>query len=393
VNEEMYEEIDDGIPFHRRMNAHIRTGSHGFDNRINAYLQTQFAFRAGAAWANGNADANAYVSNMFNGPLWGQQAQPQFAMPQTPDASTQSSPGPNIAMPNMTMQNLQNMQNIAMHNRNMQQMNMQQLQNMGMNQNTQPMQSPTPSIQQNQHVRQISRSASRPAPYPQPRPQSDWAGNDRRSISVKTESPESQSASPLGLVSDDIRRTSIPAADTCLQRPAPLRTPSFPEGSFKEMLKPVEFALKQEQLQPTGQMNSSGPATFNTDRNSSMNTDLLSCTLPAEAQAILGRSNIQTTPLGVAMMSSNDSMPPQSIKAELQTPHIFNHSQFGASLDGLGSTLAPAALSSTQEYQEDPSAKQMFVPGAWMFDNNDDVMFDEFTTGWDFNSNDSELFA
>lgn len=182
MDEEMYEEEDDGLPRqYRQLAAHLQTGNPDFNNKLEAYLTANVAMRS----ALERTIHNSYQQQ-------GSQYTPQYGMYQSPMMAHQ------FQQPMMGQQ--------------------------------MPQQSiPHPQQNQNQY---------RSAPYPSPRPSHGRAASIA-SPSVKAEiSPTAQSP----VVSFD-RRMSMPAtpatsvSPTATHSPSqstPRQRPSFPTGSFAQ---------------------------------------------------------------------------------------------------------------------------------------------------------------
>lgn len=88
INEEMYEEEDDDLPFqYRRLTAHLQTGSSEFNRRLAAYLTNQVAMRSAMEQMVNNSYPQQYPGqfqhpqqNMFQSPLMQQPHTPQSPM-------------------------------------------------------------------------------------------------------------------------------------------------------------------------------------------------------------------------------------------------------------------------------------------------------------------------
>ncbi len=91
INEEMYEEEDDELPFqYRRLTAHLQTGSADFNRRLAAYLTNHVAMRT----ALDQAIASSYAQQAQQFPNSPQLAQERASMFPSPLLNMSSSPMP-----------------------------------------------------------------------------------------------------------------------------------------------------------------------------------------------------------------------------------------------------------------------------------------------------------
>ncbi|KAH9215069.1 hypothetical protein DL95DRAFT_142454 [Leptodontidium sp. 2 PMI_412] len=283
MDEEMYEEEDDGLPRqYRQLAAHLQTGNPDFNSRLEAYLTANVAMRS----ALERSISNSYAQQ-------GQQYQTQYAG---------IYPSPMLA---------------HQYQQPMMQQTMQQ-----------SMQPPQP--QQNQY---------RQAPYPSPRLSHDQRSASFASPSVKQESsPVVAQGSPPSLLD---RRMSMPITSSASISPftpatpmsttqaTPKQKPSFPQGSFSQ-------PYQMQQLQP------SQTATGNFQQSSNGNYGPFSTALPGNAAGLLG-STFSFNDASM-MMGGNDNLSAYNFNNQAlpQTTSIGKQ-QMHPSIDGLNSTLAPSA--------------------------------------------------
>lgn len=103
INEEMYEEEDDDLPFqYRRLTAHLQTGSADFNRRLAAYLTNQIAMRTALDQAINNTYAQQYPnaprfphqSPMFPSPMLAPPTIQTSQLPPTPTPSSATASSP-----------------------------------------------------------------------------------------------------------------------------------------------------------------------------------------------------------------------------------------------------------------------------------------------------------
>ncbi|CAL3971824.1 hypothetical protein PZA11_005102 [Diplocarpon coronariae] len=225
MDEEMYEEEDDGLPRqYRQLAAHLQTGNPDFNNRLEAYLTANVAMRS----ALERTISNSYASQGQVSPFPTQYG----AVYPSPMLAHQYQPQPMLQRP---MQ--------------------------------QSMQAPAQQQQQQNQYRH--------APYPSPRLSQPQSSAPLATPAIKAESSDDQ-VSPV--MASDSRRSSIPTTPvsaSSASTPTATRKPSFPQGSFA-----LDF-----QFPPTQnlQFNNS----FQTSSTSG-NFGPFSTTLPNDAQNLLG---------------------------------------------------------------------------------------------------------
>jgi hypothetical protein len=294
INEEMYEEEDDDMPWqYRSLTAHLRTGSADFDRRLSAYLTNQVAMRS----ALGQGIINAYAQD------YGQGQPSQFANQQP------YFPSPMLAH--------------------------QQQQQMGQ----QTMQQP---------IKPISPSMQRQAPYPSPRTQQ--MQQFRSSSIASPQVPPKTTSSPV-IPTTIERRASMPVVktevkvETSDESRGPLsarsadRKPSFAPGSFAQQNPYNQVPQNTYNMPPFG--GAGNPFTMQ---------------LPMEAQMFLG-STMPNDSLSTAMMQNSSNLPTASYNFSSTLPpttEVGKGPQMYPTFDGLNSTLgsgvSPADLDLNQTY-------------------------------------------
>ncbi|KAG4416189.1 hypothetical protein IFR04_010708 [Cadophora malorum] len=281
MDEEMYEEEDDGLPRqYRQLAAHLQTGNPDFNSRLEAYLTANVAMRS----ALERSISNSYAQQ-------GQQYPTQYAG---------IYPSPMLGH--------------------------QQYQQPMMQQSMQP-----PQQQQNQY---------RQAPYPSPR-----LGNDQRSASfaapsVKQESsPVISQGQPPSLLDRRMSMPVTPASISPSTSSTPLsplsqttqkQKPSFPQGSFTQ-----SYQMQQPQQSQSG--------INNFQDNNSGNFGPFSTALPNNAAGLLG-STFPFNDASMMMQGGNDSLPTYNFNNQPLPPTTsIGKQQMYPSIDGLNTTLAPSA--------------------------------------------------
>jgi len=282
MDEEMYEEEDDGLPRqYRQLAAHLQTGNPDFNSRLEAYLTANVAMRS----ALERSISNSYAQQ-------GQQYPTQYG---------NMYPSPMLAH---------------------------QYQQPMMQQSMQP-----PQQQQQQHHQQ---NQYRQAPYPSPRLSNEQRSASFAAPSVKqASSPVVAQGSPTSLLD---RRMSMPVtpgasisptnsvAPISPSQPEPKQKPSFPQGSFSQSY----------QMQQPHQ-----PGSGNFQENSG-NYGPFSTALPGNAAGLLG-STFSFNDASM-MVGGNGSLPTFNFNNQpLPQTTSIGKQQMYPSIDGLNSTLAPSA--------------------------------------------------
>lgn len=288
VNEEMYEEEDDDLPFqYRRLTAHLQTGSADFNRRLSAYLTNHVAMRS----ALDQAITNSYAQQYPNAPSFAHNQQGMYPSPFQ---------APSIPPQPMRQQYPQN--NFAM--------------------------APSTNYQQMSHAR--SQSAAGPQEIP------------RYSQSLPTSSP-AHTVSPV-----ERRRTSVPSKSVSPPG-STTRTPQLMQARPSVQHSPSSYNIKQETRSPKlmqGPPQSlQRPHTF-PQPTSYQDFSLLTTSLPTETQQMLGPSLDPNDPLTSMFMAGSEHMPqPFQHSAPLQKPR-----NFCSPYDGMSATLAPSALDMTPHH-------------------------------------------
>lgn len=226
INEEMYEEEDDGLPLsYRRLTAHLQTGSADFNRRLAAYLANQVAMRS----AVDHMVHNQYAAAFPNAPQYAHNNPNSFDNPflnnfVTPPQPNQQQPQQSQQAPSPTQQ--------------------------------QPQQLPSPQeTTRSPPTPQVSSPISfRATPYPPPQ--------SLKNAHSRAQSIAAASASRPNLTSPvvDSRRLSMPAPQ-------------------RQSSSPVQVKVEPPQQQTTPQM---------TPQNFVPDTGPLTTTLPAESQMFFG---------------------------------------------------------------------------------------------------------
>ncbi|KAI9825178.1 MAG: hypothetical protein M1819_000583 [Sarea resinae] len=292
VNEEMYEEEDDDLPFqYRRLTAHLQTGSADFNRRLAAYLTNHVAMRS----ALDQAINSSYAQQFPNAP--------QFAHN---NGNTPSSPAMGQPMPP-----------------NMQPNGMQPYQ-----QSPYPM-SGAPGYRPQVH----GRSASISVPHD----------------AAQFKTPHSATASPVpGAHASDIRRMSMPASTSPVgaRTPQPRSTPQMYPMIKQEMGQPkqsVQQALQQAQQQTDLPYR---PNEYN-------DISPLSMSLPSESQLMLGSALDPSDPFTSALMAGSEQMTQPFQSSFYYPPSKQSANQYDQSAYGpAAGTLAPSVLDLPDPYNQ-----------------------------------------
>ncbi|KAJ5046509.1 uncharacterized protein L3040_003752 [Drepanopeziza brunnea f. sp. 'multigermtubi'] len=360
MNEEMYEEEDDGFPRqYLQLAAHLQSGNREFNSRLEAYLTSNVAIRAAlekTIW-------NSYVQQGLVSPY-----PPQFAG--------------NFPSPMLAHQYQQPAMQTPMQSPQ---------------QPPQPPQAPQPS--QQYHYRQ--------APYPSPRSHSIAAPSLNREPSIKPETSTSAQVSPLGTT--DNRRMSLPvtpatthasAANTPASPsgPIPSRNPSFPQSLFTLDL-PHRPATQESAAHPSASPPASTPKP-NPAFPPGLSAQELGLPAPqAQRNINLSQSNTGTTfgPFSTALPNDaatffgspftygNPSTPnpAESVgrfnwaNSDVPPTNSMGNSQMYPSMTGLNSTLASAGETYPTEarYQTDGFFNDAMASGSGVTPSFDSEFF------------------
>lgn len=318
VNEEMYEEEDDDLPSqYRRLTAHLQTSSPVFNSRLSAYLTNNVAMRRALEQSIHDSYAQQF------GPQ-GQQYNPM-----------QNFPSPMLGQ-------------------------QQQQQGQQQGQFLYPPQSP---------------NSFRSAPYPPRAPQQQFQANHGRSNSIAT--PQESLNNPMSpVIGNDNRRASMPVKVENTNSPVQTRTPSeTPSSSSTPQLQ--QSQSKQIKPEPNRKP-SFAPGSFSTfnqsgsapQRDQSWDTNSnfpFSMAMPGNVQGLLGNTLDPNDPLTAQLMNGSGVLPGTFYdfsNAPSGSTTSFGKQQSHPSFDGLTSTLAPSALDSqTQPEQQDYSST--YFQDAW----------------------------
>ena len=329
INEEMYEEEDDDLPYqYRRLTAHLQTGSADFNRRLAAYLTNHVAMRT----ALDQAIASSYAQQFANAPHLASQNRAAAAAA----AATSSNPA-EAYFPSPMLPQYQN-------------------QHQHQHQHQSPISPPPSAISPADGAPALSPSiataSSRPSPYPLPgsaalrqqqmlhRRGSSLSAQDAVSPDVARKSSATRprpaaagaSVEPEALAcpssgGKNEQESSLPSADSSSLRPPPVSTP---------LLTSLPFPMDASWV------------------SSGTNLGPLSMALPAESQMMLGPAFDPYDPLSAMFMAGSDAFPRPSWGSAPKPTFSYHHNQPSATVgrgspgpspyEALSATLAPSAL-------------------------------------------------
>lgn len=358
ANEEMYEEIDN-TPLNRRYPmAHLRTGHMPLDFRFQAFFNTQLAMRAQAAVLNGN-DPNGQAASMAQqafpttNPQYQIQAMQQFQQMQ----QMQSLPGTQMDMQAYGSATAAKPMGNQMYQKPQPDMPA-SLQATA--QSNVPL-----NMQSTRGIVQFSGNVGTAAPA-SPQPQRTSASSHRASSSRASPYPARPSPSssiPSEAGSEGQRSPThedLATRPTTSRRASLLSQPSFAplnegvqlsNGAVSNDTHNVRKRPRNEEEDVVSDASNVISAGIEHDHNKS----ILSAALPPEAQQMMYGS-YQDTSFGSTLMAGSQYLAqpgsdPYSVPAKQ-----VNYGQMGATMNGLGSTLAPSASMAQFQNEKQPPA-------------------------------------
>ncbi|KAK2628964.1 hypothetical protein QTJ16_002067 [Diplocarpon rosae] len=297
MDEEMYEEEDDGLPRqYRQLAVHLQTGNTDFNHRLEAYLTANVAMRSALERTISNSYASQGQVPPF--PMQYGASYPSPMLMHQPQQSVSQQPMPQQPMPQQPMSQQRPM--------------------------------PQSILSQNQY---------RHAPYPSPRINQQQKSAPTASLTVKTEPANDQVSQTTAV---EHRRSSIPTTPLSASSagtPTATGKPSFPQGSFAQ-----DF-----QFPPAQQMLFTHPIQTHNNNNNSGNFGPFSTTLPNDAQNLLGFTFPAS---GSALMGGcTEGLPSYNYTQPLPETRSSGKHQMYPSLEGLNSTLAPSTSEQPSSFQ------------------------------------------
>lgn len=318
INEEMYEEEDDDLPFqYRRLTAHLQTGSAAFNRRLAAYLTNHVAIRS----ALDQAITDSYAQQYPHAPRFAHNAALTFPSPMLPQQMAPPTPTTPVAPAAVMTPGTPTPSSASAAN---------------YRQSPYPVPG-TPAFRQRPHMRTGSVSATQdatanPSIEGQSRPAAPKSTPSTTDV-PRAEQPSAQvSASQKPQPLSEAPRESTQAEQTWSE--APLPHPSQ-QRHMQSTVDPI-FA-SQQFMQPAIDW-----SLFCNDR-----PPPLSMALPTESQLLLGPALNPTDPLTSMFMAGSNAFP-RPWEDVATSPLAKAAQKLHPSYDGVHATLAPSALDLSQ---------------------------------------------
>jgi hypothetical protein len=316
INEEMYEEEDDDLPFqYRRLTAHLQTGSADFNRRLAAYLTNHIAMRTALDQAITTSYAQQYPNaprfphqnSMFPSPMLAPPTMPTPQMTQTPPTPTSATTSPYRQSPY-------------------------------------PIPG-TPAFQRKPHMRSPSIAV----------------GDDESKVNT---TPSDQTRQPVGTPAP-AKVESKPSADDNNRSQSEKQTSSSSSAETQSTTTPSMDATFDPMLMPSSTSSQVMPSPFDPTFFYGNSTDPLgplSMSLPPESQMLLGPALDPLDPLTSMFMAGSENLaqPPWGGFCTAATSSLMMNNGAGgkgwlkpqnvvhpSSCDGVYATLAPSALDLT----------------------------------------------